>query len=114
MGSSPTSGTQVIHTLSPMGQRFLQRRLTQASFRIRELRDELRVVEDQLSHMTDEADDLSLRAMVSETPGASYEYREAKKHADAMSRHRDGLVAEISGLENKINEYLDRMKDSRL
>jgi predicted nucleic acid-binding Zn-ribbon protein len=97
-----------------MGQRFLQRRLTQASFRIRELRDELRVVEDQLSHMTDEADDLSLRAMVSETPGASYEYREAKKHADAMSRHRDGLVAEISGLENKINEYLDRMKDSRL
>jgi predicted nucleic acid-binding Zn-ribbon protein len=97
-----------------MGQRFLQRRLTQASFRIRELRDELRVVEDQLSHMTDEADDLSLRAMVSETPGASYEYREAKKHADAMSRHRDGLVAEISGLENKINEYLDRMKESRL
>jgi predicted nucleic acid-binding Zn-ribbon protein len=97
-----------------MGQRFLQRRLTQTSARIRELRDELRVVEDQLSHFLDEVYDLSLRAMVSETPAASYEYRQAKKHADAMSGHRDGLVSEISGLEIKINEYLDRMKDSRL
>jgi hypothetical protein len=52
--------------------------------------------------------------MVSETPAASFEYREAKKHAEAMVRHRDGLVAEIASLEQKINEYLDRMKDARL
>ena len=97
-----------------MGQRFLQRRLTQASHRIRELREELRIVHDQLSHLTDEADDLSLRAMVSETPAASFEYREAKKHADAMTTHRDGLVAEIASLEKKINDYLDRMKDAHL
>lgn len=97
-----------------MGQRFLQRRLTQASCRIRELQEELRVVQDQLSHMSDEADDLSLRAMVSETPSASFEYREAKKHADAMLKHRDDLVQEISVLEHRVNEYLDRMKDARL
>ncbi len=97
-----------------MGQRFLQRRLSQASCRIRELQEELRVVQDQLSHLSDEADDLSLRAMVSETPSASFEYREAKKHADAMMKHRDGLVAEIALLEQRMNEYLDRMKDSRL
>jgi hypothetical protein len=52
--------------------------------------------------------------MVSETPSASFEYREAKKHADAMMKHRDGLVAEIALLEQRMNEYLDRMKDSRL
>jgi len=31
-----------------------------------------------------------------------------------MMKHRDGLVAEIALLEQKMNEYLDRMKDSRL
>ena len=72
------------------------------------------MVQDQLSHMSDEADDLSLRAMVSETPSASFEYREAKKHADAMLKHRDDLVQEISVLEQRVNEYLDRMKDARL
>ena len=97
-----------------MAQRFLQRRLSQASNRIRELREELRIVQDQLSYLTDEADDLSLRAMVSETPTASFEYREAKKNAEAMVKHRDGLVAEIAVLEQKINDYLDRMKDVRL
>ncbi|CAB4573175.1 unannotated protein [freshwater metagenome] len=71
-------------------------------------------MQDQLSHMSDEADDLSLRAMVSETPSASFEYREAKKHADAMLKHRDDLVQEISVLEQRVNEYLDRMKDARL
>lgn len=114
MGSSPTLGTQEIHTLTGMGQRFLYRRLSQASSRVAELREELRVVEDQLSHFNDEANDLSLRAMVSETPGASYEYREAKKHADAMNRHRDAIVQELKELDRRINEYLDRMKDARL
>jgi predicted nucleic acid-binding Zn-ribbon protein len=97
-----------------MGHRFLQRRLSQASLRVRELREELRIVQDQLSHLCDEVDDLSLRAMVSETPASSYEYREAKKHADAMIRHRDDIVAELSNLETKINDYLDRLGDVRI
>ena len=113
MGSSPTSGTQVIHTLPPMGQRLIPRKLTQASARLRELREELRVVEDQKSQLVDEADELSLRALVSETPAAEFEYREAKKHADAIVRHHGSVVAEIAELENRINELLDRMKESR-
>ena len=114
MGSSPTSGTQEIHTLAFMGQRFLHRRLSQASSRLKELTDELRVIEDQLSHLQDEADDLSLRAMVSETPAASFEYQDARKHADAMLKHRDGVVREIAELEVRINDYLDRMKEARI
>jgi hypothetical protein len=96
-----------------MGQRLLQRKLTQASGRLRELREELRVVEDQKSQLVDEADELSLRALVSETPAAEFEYREAKKHADAIVRHHALVVAEIAELENRINELLDRMKESR-
>ena len=113
MGSSPTSGTQVIHTLSPMGQRLLQRKLTQASRRLGELREELRVVEDQKSQLVDEADELSLRALVSETPAAEFEYRQAKKHADAIIRHHAHVVAEIAELEQKINDLLDRMKEGQ-
>ena len=103
-------GHQVIPTLTPMGQRLLQRRLTQTSSRIRELREELRVVEDQMDHLVDEADELSLRALVSETPAAEYEYRQAKKHADVIRRRHSELVKEIQELEHRINDLLDRMK----
>jgi len=67
-----------------MGQRLVHRKLAQTSSRLRELQEELRVVEDQMSQLVDEADELSLRALVSETPSAEFEYREAKKHADAI------------------------------
>ena len=67
-----------------MGQRMIERRLRETSDRLRRLREELRIVDEQLAHLSDEADDLGLRALVSETPGASVEYREARLHADAM------------------------------
>ena len=111
VGSSPTSGTQVIHTLTPMGQRLLHRRLSSASARMKELRTELRVVEDQMIQLVDDADELSLRALVAETPAAAHEYREARKHADTIQRHHANLVQEISELEAKINDLLDRMKE---
>ncbi len=93
-----------------MGQRLLHRKLSQVSRRLGELREELRVVEDQKIQLVDEADELSLRALVSETPAAEYEYREAKKHADAIVRHHAGLLSEIAELEQKVNDLLDRMK----
>ena len=77
---------------------------------MREVREELRIVEDQLSALVDEADELSLRALVSETPGAEYESREAQKHASAMKRHRDDLLREMSDLERRMNDLLDRME----
>ena len=84
--------------------------MTQTSSRLRELRDELRVVDDQMSHLVDEADELSLRALVSETPAAEFEYRQAKKHADVIARRHKELVQEIHELEQRINDLLDRMK----
>ena len=53
-----------------MGRRMLQRRMAAVSARIREVREELRIVDDQLSHLVDDADEKSLRALVSETPAA--------------------------------------------
>lgn len=93
-------------------RRPVERRLATLSTRVREITEELRVVEDQLSHMVDEADDLGVRALVSETPAAEFDYREARRHADAMTRHRDALRAELAATEGRINELLDKMKES--
>ncbi|MSV36613.1 MAG: hypothetical protein F2916_01015 [Actinobacteria bacterium] len=94
-----------------MGHRLLQRRLTQVSARMRELSEELRVVQDQMTHIVDEADEKSLRALVSETPSAAFEYREAKKHADVIQRLHGQLTAELADLERRMNNLLDRMKE---
>ena len=70
---------------------------------------ELAVAEEQLAHMDDDAEEARLRALVSETPLAGQDYRESQRHADAMRRHRDQLVAEMTDLENSQNDLLDRL-----
>ena len=42
-----------------------------------------------------DADDSAIRALVSETPGAAFEANDARKHADAMARHRQHVVDTI-------------------
>ena len=46
---------------------------------------------------------------MAETPAASYESNDARKHADAMRRHRDHVVDEIAKLEARQDELLDRL-----
>lgn len=92
-----------------MGSWLTERRLTQVATRLRALRDELAMVDEQLSHLTDDADDLALRALVSETPAASYESNDARKHVDAMRRHRDHVMTEISALEDRQDDLLDEL-----
>ena len=67
------------------------------------------MAEEQLAHFADEADDARIRALVSETPLAEHEHREAQKHADAMSRHRAEVIAELEALERTQDELLDRL-----
>lgn len=92
-----------------MGSWRTERRLTQVAARLRALRDELSMIDEQLAQLTDEASDLALRALVAETPSASYESNDARKHADAMRRHRDHVVEEITRLELRQDELLDRL-----
>jgi predicted nucleic acid-binding Zn-ribbon protein len=92
-----------------MGSWLTERRLTQVSTRLRALRDELAMVDEQLAHLADDADDLALRALVSETPGASYESNDARKHVDAMRRHREHVVSEIAELEARQDRLLDEL-----
>src|SRR5262245_29822780 len=75
-----------------VGNWLVERRLKQANARLRRLRDELSVIDEQLAQLADEAGDMGLRALVSETPGAAYEYHDAQAHADAMAKHRAHVV----------------------
>lgn len=92
-----------------MGHRLIEKRLRDTGARLRRLREELAVVDEQLAHLTDDADDKGLRALVSETAGATTEYREARLHVDAMVRHRQAVMASIAELEEKQDQLLDKM-----
>lgn len=92
-----------------MTRSLVERRLSEVADRLRELRGELAVTDEQLRHLAEEADDARLRALVSETPMAGHEHREAQRHADAMSRHRAEVVSTIAKLEQQQDELLDRL-----
>ena len=92
-----------------MTRSLLERKLSSATFRLKSLREELAVVDEQLSSLVEAADDARLRALVSETPVSGQEHREAQRHADAMARHRAELAVRIGRLERSQDELLDRL-----
>ncbi len=96
-----------------MGSWLVRRRLTQTSARLRSLRAELAQIDEQLAVVADDADSQAIRALVSETPGASFEANDARKHADAMRKHRRHIVDAIVELESRQDRLLDQMNAGR-
>jgi hypothetical protein len=92
-----------------MSQSILQRRLVDVSERLKRLRTELAVTDEQVVFLEDEADDARLRALVAETPLGDVEACDARRHADALARHRDALAGSIAELEREQDALLDRM-----
>jgi chromosome segregation ATPase len=91
----------------------VERRLAQVASRLKSLRDELAMIDEQLDRLASDADDHAIRALVSETPGAAFEANDARKHADAMARHRAHVVATIADLEQRQDELLDKLTSGR-
>jgi hypothetical protein len=79
------------------------------SERLKRIRAELSVTEEQLVFLEDEADDVRLRALVAETPIADVEARDARRQADALARHRDALRTTVQELEAEQDLLLDRI-----
>ena len=71
-----------------MSKWLLERRLSQNASRLASLREELSQIDEQLTVVADEAADHELRALVSETPLASRDAGEARKHADALNERK--------------------------
>ncbi|HEY3725000.1 MAG TPA: hypothetical protein VGN59_16740 [Acidimicrobiia bacterium] len=92
-----------------MSESILKRRLIDVSDRLKRTRAELAVTEEQLAFLEEEAEDARLRALVAETPLGEAEARDARKHADALGRHRDALDRSIAALVREQDDLLDRM-----
>jgi hypothetical protein len=86
-----------------------ERRLRDASDQLRRARHELGVVEQQLAALAEDADDTRVRALVADSPAADREHLEAQRHADAMERTRQSLVASIAELQRLQDQLLDRL-----
>ena len=92
-----------------MSRSLVERRLAEVSSRLRKLRGELHVADEQLLHLAEQADEARLRALVSETPVAERDHRDAARHAEAMQRFRAELEQSIVELERTQDELLDRL-----
>lgn len=93
-----------------MSRSLIERRLIDVSERLKQLRADLLVHDEQVAHFVEEADDARLRSLVSETPLAEQEHREAARHAEAMQRGRAEVAAEIQRLEALQDDLLDRLQ----
>ena len=92
-----------------MTRTILQRRLVDVSERLKRLRAELAVTNEQVSFLDGEAEEFRLRALMSETPLADAEARDARQQVDTMARYRDTLIVQIGRLQREQDELLDRM-----
>ena len=59
--------------------------------RLQRAREELAVLDQQVVAFADEADETRVRALVSDSPQAAKDYREAEKHADAIAHYEQAL-----------------------
>ncbi len=101
-------GVHGVRTLA--GVSFLiERRLRMVSRRLASLREELTITDEQLGYLADITDDSRIRAMVSETPLADEEHREAERTSAAMARHREELLESVARLEVEQDELLDKL-----
>jgi hypothetical protein len=92
-----------------MARSLLERRLIDVADRLKRLRAELAVAEEQCAFFEAEAEDARIRSLVSETPLADAEAHEVRRHAEAQGRQRDALRRSISELEREQDTLLDRM-----
>jgi len=87
----------------------VKRRLTSNTKQLRALRDELTVLDAQVAHLADDADDARVRSLVSDDGSAERESVDAQRHVDAQSSYRSSIVAKIAELERRQDELLDEL-----
>ena len=92
-----------------MAKWLVERRLSGVGLRLRSLREELAIIDEQLAQLDDEADDARIRSLVSETPLAEREHHDAERHAAAMAARRQEVLVSIAELEQRQDALLDEL-----
>ncbi len=98
-------------TLMVVMRWLIERRLADAAARLKNARIELLVLDEQLGVISDEADDLRIRAMVAETPQALSEHSFGQRHVKAMGAARQDLVQKIADLTKLQDDLLDQLSN---
>ena len=88
---------------------FLERSLSDLHERLERLRQDLRIVEEQILFQMDVVEEAKTRMLVSETPLADREYRVARDDLVRLQRERDDLSARIAAIREDQDRLLDRM-----
>ena len=92
-----------------VANRLIEKRLRRNSENLKQLQTELTLLDEQLDALRDDANDKEMRSLVSETPLALHEYRDAQKHVEALLEHRDFLLRAIAEQTRNQDELLDRL-----
>jgi hypothetical protein len=92
-----------------MSRAAIEAKLREVTDRLRRERAELAVLDEQLVVFRDTADETRLQALVDESPLSRSEASEAARHAEAMTKSRDHLVARVAELERSRDDLLDRL-----
>ena len=87
----------------------VERRLREVSSRLRRAREELAVLDEQSWALEESAEEARVRALVSEAPADRRDERDARRHADAISRSRKVLADEVARLIAAQDDLLDRL-----
>jgi len=96
-----------------MARSSIERKLGQVGSRLKRLRGELAILNEQRIQLADEADAARLQALVSETPLAEKTHRSARRHLDVIERRRDDIATSITKLDITQDELLDRLTEAK-
>ncbi|MEY4819699.1 MAG: hypothetical protein RL200_411 [Actinomycetota bacterium] len=92
-----------------VAQRLIEKRLRRNSENLKQLQIELTLLDEQLAALSDDANDKEMRSLVSETPLALHEFRDAQKHVDALQEQRNHLVRAIAEQKQNQDDLLDKL-----
>lgn len=107
MGSNPTPGTQMSSRAA------IEKKLSQTAVDLRAAQEEVRVLDEQIAHFADSADDARLRALVSETPLANREHHDAARTVAALNKDRQVWADRLVKLEKRQDELLDELLEAK-
>lgn len=99
---------KVVSFATVVFQNKVDKKLADVGERLKRLREDLSIAEEQCLHFDELANDARIRALVSETPSAERQHRDAARHADTMLQHKVRLRTQIQHLEQQQDRLLDQ------
>jgi hypothetical protein len=92
-----------------MSRAAIEAKLREVNDRLQHARAELAVVDEQLLHFRESADDARVQALVDDSKQSAADAAEAQRHVEAHGRSRDRLAGTVVELERSRDDLLDRL-----